>query len=498
VSLWNLTSLTAIKLSSQMATTLGTGGDRMAAGFADGTVRAWGSHTGMPVASWQGVPGVIGAIAVSDDGRSVAAGTGHLVVAWDVVSGREKGRSIALQARPTGALTFDQTGTVLAMSGAAKSVSVWNIQNRTEQSLTGEHLSGVQAVRFVTPNVLISAATSGDVVRWILPSGQGEQIPDPTSQVTGVTIGPGAALIASRGFDGTTAVWRPDATLAEPGGAPDATILATDASGNRRAIVTAAGALTLSTNGAPPSKTTAACAASEGAFSPDGRQLALACPGGSVELWNAVTGEEERGLQAASALPALSVAYSPNGKRLAAELADGPAVVWELASSNQPVVLVTDLPPNYRMDQLGFDRQIVHCAFVDDNTLAYAGLRGVVLRDIGNGQQRALLTTPSRFPTTSMALSFDHQVLAQGSQDGSVTLWDTHNTAEPVASFAGGPLAGSGSTGSAIHFLRLASQWPVPALHRAPERKDPHPTYRPRRWLTMACVAVDRCERAEA
>src|SRR5262249_51548553 len=64
------------------------------------------------------------------------------------------------------------------------------------------------------------------------------------------------------------------------------------------------------------------------AFSPDGQHIASSCLDGSVQIWDAWTGQALHPLQKGGAMPTW-LAYSSDGQLLAGSHIDGTIVVWK-------------------------------------------------------------------------------------------------------------------------------------------------------------------------
>ena len=119
------------------------------------------------------------------------------------------------------------------------------------------------------------------------------------------------------------------------------------------------------------------------AFSPDGGLLAVGSDGGTVRIWDLVTGPtpEARAILRGHAGSVLAVAFSPDGGLLAAGSADATVRIWDVAAIATHTILE------------GHISAVHHLAFSQDGTLlATASADGTIrIWDIGEGVARVVL-----------------------------------------------------------------------------------------------------------
>jgi WD40 repeat protein len=165
-------------------------------------------------------------------------------------------------------------------------------------------------------------------------------------------------------------------------------------------------------------------------LSPDGKLLATGSFAGSVAVWDVRTGTPFGQPLVADTTPVSGVSFSPDG-RLLLSAHNRSAVLWDVTGHQAigeplggPTDLTTDVsfsPDGRRLAVGGFDGSVAVFDVASRRRLARldAGLTEPPLEFFPNGKRRETGNV-----VTSVAFSPDGKLLAAGSLDGVVRLWD--------------------------------------------------------------------------
>ena len=150
-------------------------------------------------------------------------------------------------------------------------------------------------------------------------------------------------------------------------------------------------------------------------FSPNGERLAITNtfgPPQNPQVWDLTT---LRDITPPNVKAANASAFSPDGTLLALKSREN-IYLWELETTGEhnPKVIRSNL-------SAGFNPVLT---FSPDGTiLVESGNTFIMLLDVETGNQLAFLNGHTEDITT-LVFSHDRQILASGSQDGTVLLWD--------------------------------------------------------------------------
>jgi WD40 repeat protein len=425
-------------------------GKRLASASLNRAIKIWDVATGAEVFALETSLSWATSLAFSPDGTHLAAGSiSKLVNLWDVTAPRQ-GRSLKGHTDRVYRLAFSPDGKHLASSGADQTVRLWDVETGREVlTLPGARPLAPPVAFGVDGQALFSGGADGTVQVWDTTTGQlGRTLKGHSNAVRDLAVSPGGDRLVS-----ASGVWDEAGQQLR---APEVKVWDT-ATG--RELFSLAGAC-------PPL-----------AFGPDGTWLATAGRDQQViQVWDARSGQERFALTGHTAR-VLQLVVGPDGTRLASvsqgQVGDGrgEVKVWDVVTSREVFTLsrnpleLTSLafsPDGRRLARgLGESVQVLDAAngttartlkwsagmvagmaFSPDGRRLVSGAGNgggpwdkaageLKVWDLDPGQEVfSLAVPPAR--VGCVAFSRDGRRLAAGSDDGTVTVWDTAASDEPL------------------------------------------------------------------
>ena len=364
-------------------------GKTLASGSRDNTIRLWDANTGKPKQILRGHSGFTYSISFSPDGSVLVSGGGDKIGLWDATTGKLK------QTLPEGAssISLSPDGKTLASNNIGRfELSLWDVTTGEKKRTIAGYMGQVKSVAFGPDGkTLASGSLRGEIHLWDTNTGEKKQ-----------QLFRGSRTISS--VDPGSLSFSPDGkTLASGNGEEidlwDATTgdLKKTLTGHDRAV-------------------------SSISFSPDGSLLVSGSRDGTVRLWDAMTGEQQRKLahQAVS-----SVSFSPDGQTLASGRSlDRNIYLWDVTKGDLKQKLENQNLMRVQADR-GHPRHIHDVSFsLDGRTLASGGPDNTIrLWDVVTGVQKQTLIGPVA-RVYCVSFSPDSATLVSGHTDGTIRLWD--------------------------------------------------------------------------
>jgi WD40 repeat protein/serine/threonine protein kinase len=418
-------------------------GQRLLTGGKDGVLKVRTVATGKDLHTVKAHSEGISCLAFSSDGKLLATGNDHEGKLWD-------GRTFKVLhtlARPASWLAFLPDGRALLtgghdhLDGTVHTVTRWNTQTGRESATMPLRSRGGFAVYHLSPDratLFAMAANPADsrlnrynprTGREILPS------PGHIGAVYSVAVHRDGRTIASGGADYSVRLWdavsgkqvramtRHSAAIISVVFSPDGKLLASGSLDGTITLYSATGNWVRRLTGH-------SCTHSLIAFSPDGRTLAAGGADGLVHFWDVPTGAQQppRQFLPQEAGAVRAVAFSPDGKTLAAGGQNGTIKVGDLATCRLHLlchfpVAITDLKfsPNG-------ERLAAVCDAPD------AALR---IWTLATGQEETRRGHSGH--STTLAFHPGGHLVATGSLDGTLRLWETAANRGRVRTIGPGP-----------------------------------------------------------
>jgi WD40 repeat protein/serine/threonine protein kinase len=411
-------------------------GQYIASASEDHTVRIWHANTGQEKLSLRSHSQAVTSVAFSQDSKNLASGTsdnnkavGELKV-WDAQTGEEL---LARRAHVWGirALAFSPDGQRLASGGFDEAVKLWDLHTGQEILTLREDRGEIRSLGFSPDgNRLISASHDQTVRIWdATPSGNetGQEsltLNGHGGGVLSVAFSPDGQYLASAGDDDKVNFW--DFKSARPGAAnrPIHTVrspvaLALNVAFKKDGQLVASGGrdkLTIWDTISGKEAGTISNANPPVAISPDGRYLAALAADDdlAIKILDLATGRKTKLKGHSWAINDMTFGPHPDGPLLATASSDRTVRVWEV-KTGKPVKI---LPHANTAFCVAFSH--------DGRRLASGGLDRVVqVWNTESWQKVHELPDPTGRVQGVVFHPKESRVVAWGSADGTVKLWDT-------------------------------------------------------------------------
>ena len=428
-------------------------GEMLASGSGDSRVILWDVETATQIATLPTDPeleGQVQGLAFSPDGETLAAANDFSIVyLWDVETATQ------IATLPIDSWTLSVAfvdGKTLAIGGHRR-VYLWDVETATQIATLGGHTRGVRSVAFNPNGETLASASEDEVHLWNFETDTPVvTLTGYTSAVNGIAFATDGFTLASASWGGAVHLWDIETaanlnTLKHKGQvynvafSPDGFTLA---SGSWYEVLLwdAWGGTLLNTLEHPRGVRGVA-------FSPDGQRLASGSENGEIRLWDTWDGTLLHTLKHDDWVR--SVAFSPDSQTLASASSDQTVRLWDVGAGTL-------------VGTFEHERSVRSVTFSPDGeTLASASSDGLYLWDIETATSQTLDT----FTARCVAFSPDGETLAAGSYNA-VHLFDVESSThldrfvhndwvESVAFSLNGEIIASGSEDGTVILWQLTS-----------------------------------------
>lgn len=393
-------------------------GSRIASASQDGTVQLWDTRTGRQVGSPMIHPGSVNSVAFSADGTRIATGGSDRIIRLFSVA-KDQSRVIGYllgHESAVNAVAFDADQPYLATASSDGTVRLWDLRWQRMVGHDGEPWAG-----YFDDGRRIGSGSSDKTVRWWDPTtgqpiGEPLRVDDPDAKYL---FPADEHRLVSFGSNDDARLWdaRTGTPIGEPLRVPGEPYLSTDYRVTRIAaqleprVVQVYRTDSMQPVGRPVVPAEDIWRMS---FSHDGRTLATAGDDGTIELWNADTGDRLGPPMNDGGGPAWSIEFSPDGHLLAAGNEDYNLRLWRTDSFTrvgEPLALedalatATAFSSDGRMVAAGGDDGTIRLWNVADQTPLGAPI------SVHNGS------------VMSMQFSSDGTRLLSASDDNTLRIW---------------------------------------------------------------------------
>ena len=403
-----------------------------ASGGRDAKIRLWDAHTGELIKTITTDMKYVTSLVYSPDGGTLASGSwwNENIYLWNVDTG-ELLRTLTGRADKVGSLTYAPDGKTLASERTNGTIQFWDTHTGKLVKTISGHTFFARSVTFSPDGGVLASSEMADYtipLRDVQTGALLKTLVGHTDHACSLRYSPDGKIIASGSWDGPIRLWDMQTgallrtLIGHKEGAPsiayspDGTVLISGSWDNTiRFWDPHTGELMRTLTG-----NTTDVEATQGvrsiSLSRDGQTLAAATDEQVIRLWDAHTGDVKATLTGGHTRSGAVVAFSPNKSLLASGSDDGTIRLWNTTTGE--LLLTFPEQPNNEISS------VMSIAFSPDGqTIVNGCWKKIYISDLTTGKHIATLIGHTDW-VRSLSFSPDGKILASGSDDGTVLLWE--------------------------------------------------------------------------
>ncbi|MBD1911980.1 MULTISPECIES: NB-ARC domain-containing protein [unclassified Leptolyngbya] len=412
------------------STTFSPDGQWIASASADRTLKLWDAHTGTCLKTMEGHSDRVRSVLFTPDGQRLISGSDdHTIKLWETASGQCV-QTLWRHTSTVFSLTCHPQQSILVSGSADQTVRVWDLRNGQCLRTWKGYTNSIFSVAFHPQGHLLASGSTDQTIRlWAMKEGTCQRLlQGHRGWVTSVAFHPQGHLLASSSADATVRLWstKTGDCLKVLEGHTNWT-QSVSFSPDGKWLASAGDDCNLRIWSVETGRCAAFLEGHQGwiwaiAFSPNGQLLASSSEDQTIRLWSVERREPIHTLQGHEGR-VQGLAFSPDGQRLATSSGDTTVRLWDVATGECLQIFK------------GHENNVWSVAFSPDGALLASRSLDQTVRlwDLATGECRRVLSVPSQsvrsaiafHPEVENGITSSHAILATGSHNGTIQLWDT-------------------------------------------------------------------------
>jgi len=401
-------------------------GKKAISGASDGTLKIWDLITGKEIQTLRGHIGSVRAVAFIPNGKKAVSGSlDRTLKIWDLTS--QEIQTLSGHTGPVNAVAVTSDGKKAVSGSGDRTLKIWDLESGQEIQTIQDSGGPIRAVAFA-PNGkrVVSRSLDGTLKVWDLESGQEIQtIQSSAGPVKAVAFTPNGKKMISGSLDGTLKVWDLESGQEiQTFGSHTGWIRAVAITPNGKKAISSDDR-TLKVWDLESGQEIQILQGHTGrvmsvAVTSDGKKAISGSADRTLKVWNLESVPENQTLGDHDSLRVRVVAVIPNGKKAISGSLDGTLKVWDLESGREIQIL------------RGHTRAVraVAVAFDGKKAISLSEDRTLKVWDLESGQEIQTVRGLASSRIRAVAVTPDGKNAISGSDDGTLKVWDMESVQE--------------------------------------------------------------------